>query len=143
MIAPTEDTRRWRREMAPDPGSTRLTREGRCWLLSLLGEHDVATIPLLDRRMDQVWASGANVVIDLSEAAFIDCSVVGWVLHRLERARSVDRLHLAVVVGESGTAARRVFELLNMNGVVPFAATREDAVTMLGRSVLRCDGGRT
>src|SRR5690242_14197139 len=50
-------------------------REG-VTVLTLLGEHDMASAPKLSREIDEQAARGRGVVISLSEAEFIDSSIV-------------------------------------------------------------------
>jgi anti-anti-sigma regulatory factor len=60
------------------PGASTLTRRGEIRMLILTGERDLTTISDLDRDMEHVAASGTSVVIDLSEATFIDSQVLSW-----------------------------------------------------------------
>lgn len=105
--------------MTSDAGTARLTREGGTRLLALGGEHDLSTVPVLEHRMQDVSASGTGVIIDLSDAAFIDCAIVGWLVRWSHAARESDHLHLAVVVGDDRTIAKRVLDLVRVNGLVP------------------------
>ena len=46
------------------------------WVLSLRGEHDLSTQPSLSEEIDRVAAAGGPVIIDLTDADFIDSSVL-------------------------------------------------------------------
>lgn len=100
-------------------GTTKLASQDGTWVLTLEGEHDLTTVPLLERQMEQVCASGTSVMIDLTRATFIDCQVVGWLLRWSERARRIDHLHLAVAIGADGSCAKRLIDLLNATGPIP------------------------
>jgi anti-anti-sigma factor len=46
------------------------------WVLSLRGEHDLSTEPSLSEQLGRVSAVGGPVVIDLTDADFIDSSIL-------------------------------------------------------------------
>ena len=46
------------------------------WVLTLHGEHDVSTEPSLAEELERVAAAGGPVVVDLSDAQFIDSSIL-------------------------------------------------------------------
>jgi len=56
-------------------------------LVALCGEHDIATAPSVETEVDVAVAAGRVVMVDLSEASFIDSSIVG-VLFREGRPRA-------------------------------------------------------
>jgi len=112
-------------------GTTNLTLEAGGWLLALHGEHDLTTVSALEHQMQHVRSASTNVVIDLSDAAFIDCAIAGWLAHWAESAQNVGDLHLAVVVGPDGTIAHRVCDLLSIDRIVPCRDTRERALRVV------------
>jgi anti-anti-sigma factor len=121
-------------------GSTRLTNEQGFWVLLLEGEHDLATLPQLERQMEQVCREGTSVVIDLTRTTFIDCRVVGWLLRWSERARRTDDLQLAVAIGYTGSFVRRVIDVLRATETIPCHETRAEALTSL-RAAMASAGG--
>ena len=74
----------------------------------LRGEHDLATIPLLDQQTRHVWPQCTVAVIDLSEVTFMSSSLIHWLL-RVERAlEGAHAVTLSVVTGPpSGVVATR------------------------------------
>jgi hypothetical protein len=48
---------------------------------ALFGEHDLSTVPALRTALDTVITTSPNVIVDLSEATFIDSSTVGALIH--------------------------------------------------------------
>ncbi len=50
------------------------------WLIRMVGEYDVANVSELEAAFDQVCIAGGSVVVDLSEAAFLDSSVIGMLV---------------------------------------------------------------
>ena len=85
------------------PGATTLTREGDIWTLTLTGEHDLTTAKQLDEQMEHIAASGTSVVIDLTQAQFIDSQVIAWLLRWWERSLENTQLHLAISIGQGTT----------------------------------------
>jgi anti-anti-sigma factor len=112
-------------------GSTRLTNKQGTWVLLLEGEHDLATLPQLHQKMQQVCSEGTSVVIDLTRTTFIDCRVVGWLLRWSERARRSDDLQLAVAIGHDGSFVRRVIDVLRATETIPCHETTAEAFTSL------------
>jgi anti-anti-sigma factor len=106
--------------------STRLPREG-AWLIVLAGEHDVSTAPRLRRETHEVWEWARHVVVDLSSAAFIDSSVITWLLREQRSLRAGSTLR--VVEGEDGGVATRIIDALDLRGALACYPTRQQACT--------------
>ena len=115
-------------------GTSGLTNQDGTLVLTLEGEHDLTTVPRLEHQMEQVCASGTNVVIDLTRATFIDCQVIRWLLRWSERARRIDHLHLAVAIGADGSCAKRLIDLLNATETIPCQTTMTEALVSLRHS---------
>jgi anti-sigma B factor antagonist len=88
-------------------------------VVHLLGEHDVSTIPAIGDAVSAAMARSDRVLIDLSDATFLDSSVLGVVL------RSGDRC--VVIAGEGSLAARRI-ALLGIGHLLRVGASFEEAV---------------
>jgi anti-anti-sigma factor len=81
------------------------------WVLSLRGEHDLSTRPSLSEEVGRVTAVGGPVVIDLTEADFIDSSIL-----RVLASAAVEQsagLRVAVVIPPGGEAMR----ILRVTGI--------------------------
>jgi ABC-type transporter Mla MlaB component len=99
------------------------------WLVALHGEHDLATIPLLEEQTCHVWPQCTVAVIDLSEVTFIDSSLIHWLL-RVERAlEAAHAFTLSIVTGPPDGPAGKLFQRLRMSHVLACYATRRDAFT--------------
>lgn len=103
------------------------------WLLRLRGEHDLATVDTLDAQLEAVFLHGTDVVVDLSDAVFIDSSIVGAIFRGLDTARDDERGTL-VVSAPPGSFARRVFDQAGLRDAVPLFDNRRDALASLERS---------
>jgi anti-anti-sigma regulatory factor len=99
------------------------------WLVTLHGELDIATIPLLDQQTCHVWPRCKVAVIDLSEITFIDSSMIHWLL-RVERVLEAAQCStLSIVTGPPGCVAQKLFQRLRMSYVLACYPTRRDAFT--------------
>jgi anti-anti-sigma regulatory factor len=97
------------------------------WLISLAGDHDLATRPRLDEQTRAIWPSCKVAVIDLSEVDFMDSGVIRWLLAVEERLEAAGALSLSIVEGRPGSVADRIFGLLRMRHVLACYPTREEA----------------
>jgi anti-anti-sigma factor len=80
-------------------GTMELERECGVWLVTLRGEHDLTTAPKLRHSLARSFSGGWTVIIDMSEADFIDSTTLN-VLIRARRQR-----HPIALVTPSDTVA--------------------------------------
>ena len=95
----------------------------------LKGEFDIATERVLGDQVDRALERGDNLILDLSEATFIDSSVIGVLM----RAVKVAGGRKQTMVLQLGTASivERVFEITRIEQVLPRAHDRQEAVRMI------------
>ena len=111
-------------------GVVRLTREGDGIVaICLEGEFDLTNARRLDDKVDRALDSGRDLILDLSEATFIDSSVI----HVLVRAGKAGDLRKQAVVLQLGTAAivERVLEIAAIEKVLTRAHDRQEAVRII------------
>lgn len=97
-------------------------------LIILRGEHDLSTAADVRAHVEEAVGAGGDVVVDLSEAGFIDSSILGVLVagHRsLTEADPPRRFAVAAVPGSSVT---RLFDLVSVSDVIPIYPTRAEAV---------------
>lgn len=101
-------------------------------VVSLLGEHDMATANDVRNTLDTLLHTGAGVVVDLTETTFVDCSIM-HVLDDSQRFPSQDGARLSI---QSATRpiVRRVFEVLGVLEGWPIHGTRADAIRAVSRA---------
>jgi anti-sigma B factor antagonist len=111
-----------------------------CWLSSasldggtpvveVRGELDLIAAPKLSRRLlDATSKRGGDVVLDLSEATFVDSTTLGVLVGT---ARRLARHRARLVVVASHPHIVRVFELTGLHRVLTLVASREQAQTAL------------
>ena len=91
----------------------------------------MSTAPQLRQALDEVFGSGTCAVIDLSEATFVDSSVLSELVTAQRNIQDVPHEQL-IVVAPPGSAASRLFGMTGAEGVLATYATREDAVRACG-----------
>jgi anti-anti-sigma factor len=98
------------------------------WLVSLHGDHDLASRPTLARETNPIWARCKIAIIDLSDATFLDSGVIRWLLDVERQLEEAGAFTLSIVEGPAGSVAARLFELLGMRHVLACYPTLEDAL---------------
>ena len=99
--------------------------------LCLEGEFDMANAPQIVGEGEQLLGGGKQLILDLSDATFVDSSAV----HALFRLAATARKHDRVVVLQLGTAAivERALEISGLHQVLPRASTRGEALAAIER----------
>ena len=101
-------------------------------VLTISGEHDLSTAPILRRRLDALLDQGAPTVVDLSPATFIDSSILGAILDARRRASEADT-GFAVFQVNGTDAVKRVLEVTGLRAELPVHADREEAFSEVTR----------
>jgi anti-sigma B factor antagonist len=107
------------------------------WTVALHGEHDLTTTDQIRAEFNAIFAQGTTMVVDLSDATFIESGVVGELLRAQQRVNRHPTEHLAVVAPPDG-APRRVLDLLDVGRIVDIFPSR-DAAAALTRTTARPD----
>ena len=88
----------------------------------LTGELDLATVEPLEREVDSLLGSGFRwIVLDLRGLTFLDSSGLRYLL-TLARNASAEGYRLELIQG--GDNVRRLFELTDTLGALPFVEAR-------------------
>lgn len=95
----------------------------------LEGDFDLTNAPALDSQINRSLDGGTDLILDLSEASFIDSSVI----HVVVRAAQSAGARKQTIVLQLGTAAivERVIEIANIEQVLPRAHDRQEALRMI------------
>ena len=105
----------------------RADREGVA-VLTVSGELDLASAPILERQLDAVDAHGAHLVVDLSECGFIDSTG----LTVLVQAAARDGRSLVLLA--PNPKVRRLLELTRVETLMPVFETMADAQARVSTS---------
>ena len=112
----------------PRLGTIELDDENDVVVVRLLGEHDLATRPALLAELTTAIDSGYQVVVDVTEADFIDASILSALVttdHQLARTQA--RL---VLLTDTSYLVRTVLEVSGVIDMLPTARTRPEAVAL-------------
>jgi anti-anti-sigma factor len=117
----------------PEGEITTQNIEGDLWLLTLRGEHDLATSPSLRDEIDRVMTTGTRVIVDLTTVEFIDSTVIAAVLHGFRRAQREHGDEFVLVV-KPGSVAERTLGQMRVSSAVPTFPSRHEALSATDRS---------
>jgi anti-anti-sigma factor len=101
-------------------------------IVALRGDHDLSTCPNLRETFDRISHTCTCVVIDLSEATFVDSSVLSQLVGAHRRSQETNGEQFAVVA-PAGSPAARLFDMTGAEDVLPTYATRAGAVRSCSR----------
>ena len=95
----------------------------------LEGDFDLNNAPAFGKEIGRALENGNNLIVDLSQATFIDSSVVYVLVNASKAVTGSDR----AVVLQLGTAAivERVLEIAEIERVLPRAHERQEAVRII------------
>lgn len=110
--------------------------EGEGWLVSIRGEHDLTTAPMLSQTFEPLFTSGTFVVADIREVTFLDSQTLGVFASAVERAAARaatdPRERFALVVDVEQSHLRRVLDIAGpIIGDVPTYPSRDAALEAL------------
>ena len=116
------------------PGAIRRVHDTeRIIAVCIEGDFDRTNVSDLDAQIDLALQSGNDLILDMSEATFIDSSVIQSVVRA---AQSAERTRQAIVL-QLGTAAivERVLEIVKIEEVLPRAHDRQEALRVIQQQV--------
>ena len=106
----------------PDPGIDIHTSHEGAVVVALRGEHDLASSDELAAALERAGAAEPLVVVDLSECAFIDSTVIAVIVTACARVQAEGR-RLALVIPQTGGIVARTAELSGLRALVPTFAS--------------------
>jgi anti-sigma B factor antagonist len=93
------------------------------------GDFDLANAPVLRDHIDSALETGSDLIVDLSEATFIDSSVISVLF---DGARAVDgRAQTMVLQVATAPVVERALELVQVERVLRRAHSRTEAVRLI------------
>ena len=101
-------------------------RKDSSWLIALAGEHDLSTMPVLEAAVEQVFAQGTTILVDLSDTAFIDSTTLGTLIRAQQRADTNPGERL-VLVAPPDSAAERIIDVTGTRSMLRIYDTRAKA----------------
>jgi anti-anti-sigma factor len=110
----------------------RSEREG-VRVVAVAGEVDVSNVGVVERAVGELSNGALGVVVDLSEATYVDSAIVG-LLFRL-RGRLSRRGQALRVICSPGSSAWRVLQLTGFDRQAPPLQDRDAAIDAIRRAV--------
>lgn len=95
-------------------------------LVSLIGEHELYGAPKLQERIDALIAERLSIVIDLTDTAFLDSSIVGVLLKEQQLAASNGVDYTVVLSKSTGAPVRRMFEITGLSRILTIIERDDD-----------------
>ena len=95
----------------------------------LEGEFDMANAPTVGEEIDRTLEDGKHLIVDLSEATFIDSNLIAVLMRAAKATRGTEQ----AIVLQHRTAAivERVIEITGIEQVLPRAHDRREAVNLI------------
>ena len=104
---------------------TERLRDG-AYVISLAGEVDLYTAPEFKQQLLEVVSEGGkDVVVDFTNATFIDSTTLGVLVGGVKRLRPSGG-HLSLVCSDRNIT--KIFEITGLDKVFPIYETRDEAV---------------
>jgi anti-sigma B factor antagonist len=106
-------------------------------IVAVEGEHDIYTASALREQIDDAFRGGTAVVIDLSDASFLDSSILRALLGARNQAEEQASGFAVALDGSKAPAVQRILEVTGLLKVLPVLPGREQAVDAARRAATR------
>src|SRR5215210_5011860 len=98
-------------------------------VIQLHGESDAYVAPRIRSDLATALGAEAPLVIDLSQATFIDSTVVGILLEGLAEYEKHERALVLLLPDESAPEVHRLFELTGLTSLLPVVRSWDEAAS--------------
>jgi anti-anti-sigma factor len=96
------------------------------WVLSLLGEHDISMVDALRDRLADALTRDARLMIDLTEATFVDSTVLGVLFAVVNQSTSAAAGETRALVVTPGSTVDRTIALAGLTSMVATYPSRDE-----------------
>jgi anti-anti-sigma factor len=117
--------------MARDPEASigiEIWGGGEVAVVALRGEHDVCTAADVAAALDQAAEEARGVVVDLTDAEFVDVRLAGVLADRADELEARGRRLALLVPAEAAAVVHRVLALTDIAACLPIATGRAGAI---------------
>jgi anti-sigma B factor antagonist len=101
-------------------------------VITLRGEADAYAAPRIRSDLATALGAEAPLVIDLSQATFIDSTIVGVLLEGLAESEKLERPLLLLLPDDSAPEVHRLFELTGLDALLPLVRSWDEATSRVG-----------
>ncbi len=104
-----------------------MTDPGNFTVIPLPGESDAYVAPRIRSDLVSALDAASPLVVDLSQATFIDSTVVGVLLEGLAECEKRERLLVLLLPDDSAPEVNRLFELTGLASILPVVRSWDEA----------------
>ena len=98
-------------------------------VIQVRGEADAYTAPRIRSDLTTALGTSAPLVVDLSQATFIDSTVVGILLESLAEYEKRERALVLLLPDESAPEVHRLFDLTGLTSLLPVVRSWDEAAS--------------
>ena len=96
------------------------------WVVSLLGEHDISMVDALRDRLAEAVTRDARLIIDLTEATFVDSTVLGVLFAVVNQSTRAAAGETHALVVTPGSTVDRTIALAGLTSMVATYPRRDE-----------------
>ncbi len=100
-------------------------------VITLSGESDAFAASRVRSDLAAALGAEAPLVVDLSNATFIDSTIVGVLLEGLAEYEKLERPLLLLLPDDSAPEVHRLFELTGLSALLPLVRTWDEAASRI------------
>jgi anti-sigma B factor antagonist len=100
-------------------------------VITLAGESDAYVAPRIRSDLASALGTEAPLVFDLTQATFIDSTIVGILLEGLADCERLERPLLLLLPDDAAPEVHRLFEITGLGAVLPVVRSWDEAATRL------------
>ena len=102
-------------------------------IITLTGESDVYVAPRIRSDVAQALSTEAPLVVDLTQATFIDSTVVGILLESLADCEKLERPLVLLLPDDSAPEVHRLFRITGLSALLPVVRSWDEAATRIAQ----------
>lgn len=98
-------------------------------MIALPGESDAYTAPRIRSDLATALGSNAPLVVDLSQATFVDSTIVGVLLEGLADYERMERPLVLLLPDDAAPEVHRLFEITGLASLLPLVRSWDEAAS--------------
>jgi anti-anti-sigma factor len=102
-------------------------------VIALTGESDAFVAPRIRSDLAEALGGDAPLVVDLTQATFVDSTVVGVLLEGLADCERRERPLLLLLPDEAAPEVHRLFEITGLSALLPVVRSWDEATTRIAQ----------
>jgi anti-sigma B factor antagonist len=100
-------------------------------VIQVRGEADAYAAPRIRSDLASALGTAAPLVVDLSQATFVDSTIVGVLLEGLAEYEKRERALVLLLPDETAPEVHRLFDLTGLTSLLPVVRTWDEAATRI------------